>query len=161
MKDIYRERRLKLSECRAACKCQDDQRGLLVAVAGTIAGLDLLPVGDTYPMYHNKLLESYALDAIDRFEPNEEHKVRRGDVTAFLKDSLSTEIESRPSVALGTDNRIASDKMTGFALTLDGQVLHLALFGKNGDGKPGARRDSRMQRPSARRRRRGYQFPEE
>jgi len=66
-----------------------------------------------------------------------------------------------PSVALGTDCRIASDKLTGFALALDGKVLHLARFGRNGRGRGGPGRDSRMQRASARRRRNRYEFPEE
>jgi hypothetical protein len=63
-------------------------------------------------------------------------------------------------VALGTDCRIASDKLTGFALALDGKVLHLAMFGKNGRGN-GPGQGSRLQRPSVRRRRNRYEDQEE
>ena len=161
MSNIYEKETPTLREYVARFRPVDMQIGAILMVNGRIAGLDSFAGPGAFSKYFKKLLESYALDAIDRFEPKKEHKVRRGDVTTFLKDSLSTEVESRPSVALGTDCRIASDKLTGFALTLDGQVLHLAVFGKKGDGKQGAHRASRMQRASARRGRTRYEFQKE
>ena len=59
------------------------------------------------------------------------------------------------------DCRITSDKLTGFALALDGKVLHLAMFGGNGRGNGGPGHGSRMQRASARRRRNRYEEQEE
>ena len=59
------------------------------------------------------------------------------------------------------DCRITSDKLTGFALALDGKVLHLAMFGRNGRGNGGPGRGSRLQRASARRRRNRYEEQEE
>jgi hypothetical protein len=50
------------------------------------------------------------------------------------RGAVAAGVESRPSVALGTDCRITSDKLTGFALALDGKVLHLAMFGRNSRG---------------------------
>ena len=61
----------------------------------------------------------------------------------------------------GPDCRITSDKLTGFALALDGKVLHLAMFGRNGRGNEGPGRGSRLQRASARRRRNRYEEQEE
>ena len=160
MASIYEKEAPTLREYVAHFRPVDMQIGAVLMVNGRIAGLDSFAGPGAYSKYFKKLLESYALDAIDRFEPRKEHKVRRGDVTAFLKDSLSTGVESRPSVALGTDCRIVSDKLTGFGLTLDGQVLHLAMFRKNGRGNGNGQR-SRMQRASARRRRNRYEFSEE
>jgi len=48
---------------------------------------------------------------------------------------------------------MSTENLTGFALVLDGQVLHLSMFAGNGRGN-GAGRGSRMQRLSARRRNR-------
>jgi len=161
MASIYEKETPTLREYVARFRPVDMQIGAVLMVNGRTAGMDSFAGPGAYSKYFKKLLESYALDAVDRFEPKKEHKARRGDVTAFLKDSLSTEVESRPSVALGTDCRIASDKLTGFGLTLDGQVLHLVMFGKNGRGDGGSGNGSRMQRASARRRRNRYEEQEE
>ncbi|MBW2108205.1 MAG: hypothetical protein JRI36_06000 [Deltaproteobacteria bacterium] len=60
-------------------------------------------------------------------------------------------MESRPSVGLGTDIRFESEDLTGFALALDNQVLHLSIFShKNSGNRPG--HISRIQRFSHRRR---------
>jgi hypothetical protein len=42
----------------------------------------------------------------------------------------SSQIESRPSVGLGTDLRLESRKLTGFALALEDHLLHLAVFAR-------------------------------
>jgi hypothetical protein len=46
-------------------------------------------------------------------------------------------IESRPSVGLGMDMRLASRKLTGFALSQEDQILHLAVFAKASQRKKG------------------------
>ena len=153
MASIYEKETPTLREYVARFRPVDMQIGAVLMVNGRIAGLDSFAGPGSFSKYFKKIVESYALDAIDRFEPKKEHKVPRGDVSAFLEGAVSAGVESRPSVALGTDCRIASDKLTGFALALDGKVLHLAMFGKNGRGRGGPGNGSRMQRASARRRR--------
>jgi hypothetical protein len=67
-----------------------------------------------------------------------------------MQKALGAETESRPSVGLGTDFRMESKKITGFALALDEKILHLSLFAlDNGKGQGTAY--SRMQRYSRRR----------
>jgi len=157
MASIYEKETPTLREYVADFRPVDMQIGAVLTINGRIAGLDSFAGPGAYSKYFKKLLESYALDAIDRLEPKKEHKVRGGDVTAFLKGAVAAGVESRPSVALGTDCRIASDKLTGFALALDGTVLHLAMFGRNGRGNRGQEQGSGMQRASARRRRNRYE----
>mgnify|MGYP001051795827 CR=1 FL=1 len=67
----------------------------------------------------------------------------------FLRWSLTAETETRPSVGTGEDYRLSSEKVTGFALCLDGKILHLSIFAKaNGTGR--AAMGSRMARFSRR-----------
>jgi len=161
MASIYEKETPTLREYTASFRPVDMQIGAILSINGRIAGLDSFAGPGAFSKYFKKLLDSYALDAIDRFEPKKEHKVRGGDVSAFLKGAVAAGVESRPSVGLGTDCRIVSDKLTGFALTLDGKVLHLAMFGRNGRGNGRPNRDSRMLRASARRRRVRYEEQEE
>ena len=114
-------------------------------------GLDSFAKAETCSEIFEKLVQSYALDAIDWFDPNKKHKVLKGDVTKFLKASDKTELESRPSVGLGMDYRMTSNELTGFALALDDQVLHLSIFATHNGGT--RNRDvGRLQRFSSRRR---------
>lgn len=68
-----------------------------------------------------------------------------------IKGSQKASVESRPSVGLGTDFRMESEDLTGFALALDDQMLHLSIFVQKKGGN-GDRYSSRMQRFSNRRR---------
>ena len=54
-----------------------------------------------------------------------------------------------PSVGLGTDYRLESRKMTGFALALDDQILHLCMFARDSHES-----GSKMEKFSTRRRNR-------
>jgi hypothetical protein len=60
-----------------------------------------------------------ALDAIDWLEMEKEHKSLKSDVTKFLKASRAARVETHPSVGLGTDCRLESKKVAGFALAID------------------------------------------
>lgn len=151
MSAIYDKTRPTLREYADRFRPVDMQAGAIFMINGRVAGLDSFAGPGALSKYFKKLVESYALDAIDRLDPDKEYKALRGKATSFLKDALSAEVESRPSVALGTDCRIASARLDGFALVLEDQVLHLAMFAANGRGK-GPGRGSRMRRPSVRRR---------
>jgi len=79
-------------------------------------------------------------------------KVLKGEVTKFPNYASVAQVESHPSVALGTDCRLESKKVTGFALTLDDEILHLSFFTRR-DQKKKNEYSSRMERVSSRRRR--------
>lgn len=102
-----------------------------------------------------KLVESYALDGIDWFEPEKEHRALKSNVTKFIKASHAARVETHPSVGLGTDYRLESKKITGFALALDGQILHLSIFART-NGHDQNKYASKMQRYTQRRRNRVY-----
>jgi len=75
------------------------------------------------------------------------------EVTIFRKATLSADAEGRPSVDLGTDFRLESRKITGFALALDDQLLHVSIFSRADDQKH-EKQASRMERYTRRRRNR-------
>ncbi len=74
---------------------------------------------------------------------------------ALREELVEVVIENYPSVGRGTDPRLESKKITGFALSLDDQILHLCIFARrNGQGRKN--HPSRMERHSQRRRKRVY-----
>ena len=134
----------------------DSQVGAIFMINGKVVGMDAFGKLGTFSEVFKKLLESYALDAIDWYDPDKEHKALKSEVTRFQKSALSAtaSAETRPSVGLGTDFRMESRKITGFALALEDQLLHMSIFARANGQKRNAT-DSRIERFSRRRRNRG------
>ncbi len=129
----------------------DMQVGAVFAINGRVVGLDCFGKPETFSTVFEKLVESYALDAIDWFDDKTQNQAQKGDVTKFLNGVIHAAVENRPSVGLGTDLRLESEGLTGFALALDDQILHLSIFVQK-TGENGNRYRSRMQRFSNRKR---------
>ncbi|MDZ7700419.1 MAG: DUF6569 family protein [Deltaproteobacteria bacterium] len=63
----------------------DSQVGTIFMINGQIAGMDAFGRSGTFTKVFKKLLESYALDAIDWYESEKEHKALKSEVTKFRK----------------------------------------------------------------------------
>jgi hypothetical protein len=100
-----------------------------------VVGIDSFGKPDMFSKVFKKLLERYALDAIDYLEPNKEIKVSKSGVSDLIQSAKSATLESRPSVGLGSDLRLESRKLDGFALALEDQILHLTVFTKVSNGR--------------------------
>jgi len=151
MAEMYEKKRSSLQKYVNYFRLTDMQVGAVFAINGKVVGLDGFGKPETFTSVFKKLVQSYALDAIDWLEEGKDHKVLKGDVTRFLKASAKATIESRPSVGLGTDVRLESENLTGFALAVDDQILHFSIF-VQGNESSRNRHPSRIQRFSSRRR---------
>jgi hypothetical protein len=120
-------------------------------INGKVVGLDTLGKNETFGKVFRKLIESYALDAIDWSGKESFGKTLRSSVTKFLWATNNATVECHRSVGLGTDIRLESRTLTGFALAHEENILHLSVFARsNGSGE--GRYTSRMRRFSSRRR---------
>ncbi|MBC8417548.1 MAG: hypothetical protein H8E10_03015 [Desulfobacterales bacterium] len=136
MAAIYDKERPSIDEYIKDFHLIDSQVGAIFMINGQVAGLDAFGKPGTFSKVFKKLLESYALDAIDWYEPDKEHKALKSEVTRFQKATLAADAEGRPSVGLGTDFRLDSRKVTGFALAFDDQVIHISIFARTDVQKP-------------------------
>jgi hypothetical protein len=118
-----------------------------------VVGMDGFGNSDSFSKVFKKLVKSYALDAIDWFDPEKEYQGLKGEVTKFMKASRAARVESHESVGLGMDYRMESRKITGFSLVFDNQILHLSVFART-DGQSRNMHTSRMERYTQRRRNR-------
>lgn len=153
MAAIYEKERPSLEEYVNSFHLIDSQIGAVFMINGKVAGLDTFGKPETFKQVFKKLLQSYSLDAIDWFDSEKEHKASKSEVTRFQKAVMVAESEGGPSAGLGTDYRLESRKVTGFALAFDGQVMHVSIF-KRTDEEKGHRVESRMRRFAERRRNR-------
>jgi hypothetical protein len=151
MSEIYEKKRSKLSDYVSHFRLVEMQVGAVFSINGKVVGLDSFGKPETFARVFKKLLESYALDAIDWSKTEGTSKTLRSKVTKFLEAVKAASIENHPSVGLGTDFRLDSRNLNGFALAHDDQVLHLSVFARSNDHREEAYR-SRLQRFSNRRR---------
>ncbi len=153
MAAIYDKERPSIDEYVQPFHLIDSQIGAVFMINGKVAGTDAFGKPGTFSKVFKKLLESYALDAIDWYDPHQEQKALKSEVTKFQKAVLASHVESGPSVGLGVDFQLESKKVTGFALALADQVLHISIFERTNEGR-GKNQESRMRRFSDRRRNR-------
>jgi len=151
MAEIYEKDRPSIQEYLKHFRLIDSQVGAIFMINGKVVGMDSLGKPETFTKVFNKLVESYALDAVDWYDQEKEHKSLKSDVTKFMKAAHSSRAEGYPSVGLGTDYRLESRKMMGFALALEDQILHLCMFARDSHES-----GSKMGRFSTRRRNRAY-----
>jgi len=129
------------------------QVGAMFTINGEVVGMDAFGRPETFSKVFSKLVQSYALDAIDWIDGNKGDEFGRDDVTDFTKGIFSCKMETHDSVGLGTDCRLESEKLTGFALALDEKILHMSVFARVA-GFQGRSQTARMARYSRRSRNR-------
>ena len=155
MSEIYRKEAPSIQKYVKNFDLTDSQVGAVFMINGKVAGMDCFGKPETFSKVFEKLVESYALDAIDSLGKNMENakKGTKSEAGKFIEASSECRVEVHQSVGLGTDCRLDSDHSTGFALAHDKQVMHMSLFARaaeNNRQTPG----SRIIRFSHRRRRR-------
>ncbi len=153
MAHIYEKESGRLEEFAAHFDVAEGQVGAVFAINDRIVGLDGFGKPRSFFRILKKLLESYALDAIDREgrEETRSHSFGIGDLERFLGIPARSPWESRPSVGLGTDLRLDAEGLSGQALACEDRVLHAAVFVAPPRGANGIRGTrSPMARPSRR-----------
>ena len=151
MAEIYKKKRSLLADYIEHFRLVEMQIGAVFMINGKVVGLDTFGRAETFGKIFRKMIESYALDAIDWSERKSYGKTLKSNVTKFLWAASNATVESHQSVGLGTDIRLESRTITGFALAHEEKILHLSVFARS-NGSSESRHSSRMQRFSSRRR---------
>jgi len=115
MAEIYEKDRPSIKEYSSQFSLIDSPIGAVFMINGKAVGMDCFGKADSFSKIFGKLVDSYALDAIDSFEPDKDVKAHKSQVTDFMKAAQGAQIENRPSVGLGTDLRLESKKIIGSA----------------------------------------------
>ena len=128
---MYDTHRSSIDEYLDAFPPQKNQVGTIFLIEGSNHGIDLFDCPDTAVAMHPKLVESYALDAIDfdhgvRFPETDEMLLARS--KAFLKQIEDAQKQSFSAIGMGKDVRFEGKQLTGGALEVDDQCTHLCAF---------------------------------
>ncbi len=148
MRDVFESRSDDLKAYTSAFPRTDGQHGLLASVNGRVVGLDVVSRASAYTHLHDKLVKSYAMEALLSAKAKPA-AVTAESVEIFLARVLATTESTFPSIGYGTDCRYSGEEACGSALVHDGVCIHAAFFGANGTS---AHEDGRMSGPRQRRR---------
>lgn len=128
LNDSYRQRELDIEEYKNAFSLQENQNGLLVYINGQVVGLEMVYNTSRYKEYHDKLVESYIIDAISKSD--EKYDQSKESEADFLDDIRKASCESFDSVGLGVDYRIENEDITGSAMVFEDTVINASIFKK-------------------------------
>ena len=123
---------------------QPGQCGAILGIGGDMC-LDAVSRPDAFARLWPKLRAGYLLDALDRLGGK---PTAVTEIEAFVADVDHSLVSRQPSVGLGEDLRLRSDRVIGFGLVLGDETIQLSAF-RSDDGGRGA--FGRIARPSTRR----------
>lgn len=131
MADIYKHERRSIEEYRRHFVPVAHQIGALFCINGRVAGLDAFGRAETFEKIFSKLLDSYALDAVDWLNgssaPAGESETHVDTFIAALRSATATD---KSAVGLGVDIRFETPAMVGFGLVYEQSMVHLAAFAR-------------------------------
>jgi hypothetical protein len=148
MADVFDHFEDELSVFNEAFDAVEDQVGALFAIDGAVVGMECFASGETFKLFFDKLIKSYAMDAIESDQAKTVLSVPPSKAGAYIESLQKAEGKRHPRVSLGATVSFQSRIALGTALVDDDTVLHLSAF-KKADGSNG--NQVRFQRFSARR----------
>lgn len=123
-------------------KHEPNQIGSAFLVDGAVSGLEIFATEATHKRMLQKMIRSYALDAIDSAMTREMEKTKApqqftkkqvADATEEFTTRLRSSWTKRfDGVCVGENYRFKDDRLTGGALVHEDQLLHLCAFAING-----------------------------
>ena len=132
MSEIYRKKDDAIKDYSGHFSLTDSQIGAVFVINGQVVGMDCFGKPETFGKVFEKLVESYALDAIDTPEKKKGAGLEKDRASKFVHSPTTCKVEPHPSVGLGTDCRLESRTITGFALAHEDRILHLSAFSRTG-----------------------------
>jgi hypothetical protein len=131
MSDIYDQHAPSIDEYVAAFETSDDQIGALFAIGSRIYGFDLFDSAATMRVYREKLVRSYALDALAMQDVADEPPTLES-AQRLLESTAQAPSESYPALGLGLDVRVHDEKreeqLVGAGLLWHEHMVHLNAF---------------------------------
>ena len=131
MADGYASRGEQLGAYVAAFRAEPRQRGAVAAIDGKVVGLELFDSASTFAKYLEKLVRSYAFDALETAErtPSGQRLVPPAkEVERFLERLQAAAAETFAALGEGEDIRLSGQGVKGGALAAGGRLVHLAGF---------------------------------
>ena len=130
MADVFESYDDKLSKFLDKFRLIEWQIGAIFAINGKVLGIECFGCHDTFKRFFDKLLKSYALDALDNPKKQEKKSVPPDDARRFITSATKSKGENYPSIGLGENITFESRTVSGAALVESDRILCLTAFKK-------------------------------
>ncbi len=148
MSDIYERHANSVEEFARAFTWQESQCGVAFAIGGRILGLEMFDHPEAMRRFFQKLVRSYALDALDA-APAANGPASVEAVCAVIAQVGAAQSFLEQALGIGKDVRFSGREISGAALWAHERFVHICAFAKNGSDT--ANFWTRITRPSQRR----------
>lgn len=150
MSAIYERHARSVEEFARALTWEEGQCGVAFSIGGRILGLDIFDHPEVMRRFFQKLVRSYALDALDTVpEANGPASVER--LTVLVAQIGAAQSFSDQALGLGKDVRFNGPEISGAALWAQGRYVHICAFARDGRRSEASSFRTRMSRLSHRR----------
>lgn len=154
LSDVFESHSASVDDYVRQLRPEPGQTGAIFAIDGRIEGLELFDSPETFSKMFEKLVRSYALDALETAAgPSGVASIP--DAKEFLKALAEAGRESYPAAGLGQEIRINTEELVAGGLEVNNALVHLAAFRKQKRDDAPRRSRLDMLRASLRRRNRG------
>ncbi len=150
MSAIYERHASSVEEFARAFTWQEGQCGVVFAISGRILGLEIFDHPDVMRRFFQKLVRSYALDALDT-DPSAHEPASLETACALITQIGAAQSFAEQALALGNDVRFEGPEVTGAALWAQERYVHICFFAKSDESSAPSGFWTRLSRPSQRR----------
>lgn len=129
MSDIYHQRSSTLAEMAAALRPAACQVGAAFVIDGKLVAVEVIGCRTAYEKLHDKILHSYAIDAIETYQPDAVPPPPSAEQIAdFLRVLGQAPCNFVQGVGKGLDASIRTEGLTALGLVDGERLIHLAAF---------------------------------
>lgn len=136
MDDAFKARKADLDEARRHFNLIPGQAGILFFHSGKVAGLDILSKPGAYARLHDKLVGSYAIDALDGSSPPWNKTALHHAAQKFLDYASEAVLTPYKSPGMGFDHRVQGKNLQGSMLVCNEESVHTCLFSHEPEDPP-------------------------
>jgi hypothetical protein len=124
--DIYESMGCGMRDYTSAFTVVEGQTGAMFAIGGRLIGLELFEHPGMLRKMLEKIVRSYALDAM--YRDDDHSALSKQSVEGFLAEVAGAQVQRFPAVGSGEDLRLTGKTVTGAALVEGEHVVHLCAF---------------------------------
>ena len=150
MSAIYERHANAVEEFARAFTWQEGQCGVAFAISGRILGLEIFDHPEVMRRFFQKLVRSYALDALDAALAGDQ-PARVEAVCAFVSQIGVARSFAEQALGIGKDVRFNGAEISGAALWAQGRYVHICAFASDSKRPESSNFWTRITRPSHRR----------
>jgi len=133
MRDVHEKRREDIIDYGRRFPLVPGQQGILVAIGQEVVGMDVVAYPQAYALLHDKLVQSYVLDAIT-LSSDKRKTPDKAQAQDFIDSIAGCETTKYKSVGHGWDVRFQGKNIHGSVLVYRGGAVHLAFFATQAHG---------------------------